>query len=136
MDIKYRIGRAYDATTWNCAHCVADYFEQREGVDVSPAEPGGEWDKAFLYWMRNYFTSRGPLKGDWMDHIGELVTCKPVGGRLHVGVVTPQGVYHAYRGLRTAGGDTVITAFELFNYRDVRFFSWKTHETLDHRRAS
>lgn len=124
MDIKYRIGRAYDPAKWNCAHCVADYFQQHAGVDVLPSEPGAEWDKQFLYWMRRYFKSRGPFIGDWSSHVGEMITCRTFSGQLHVGIATPQGIYHAYSGTRTSGGDTVITDYNMFMYKDVRFFEW------------
>lgn len=79
-----------------------------------------------MYWLRRYFKPTGHFDGDWHNHIGELVTCR-YGNKsgLHVGVVTAQGVYHAYRIPGMNSGDTVITAFNMMSrFKRIRFYSF------------
>lgn len=108
-----KIGKPYHPDTWNCATCVADYYDHEL--------PRDEWSKAMLYWIhRNFRRIDNPITGD-------LVLCYyTTHGGLHAGIHTGQGVYHAYRVPRTNGGTTVITAHSMFhrNFKKIRYYRW------------
>ena len=63
----------------------------------------------------------------WRNHVGDMVVCRYTDtSGLHIGKILSQGVYHAYRVPGTNSGDTVITAFNMFRFKDLRFYRRKS----------
>ncbi len=108
------IGKHYNRREYNCAHFVADWYDQL-GIEI-PRK--GVFELSFLVWMRKHF----------------IQVCLPVtnalvlmtkNGERHIGVYADYGVYHNYRS-GTKHGSVVHWDLGVIkrNYDEVTYWVW------------
>lgn len=108
------IGRHYSRSGYNCAHFVADWYENL-GIQI-PRE--GVFELSFLVWMRKHFNRVNTP----VDNCLVLMTIK---GERHIGVYADYGVYHNYQ-VGNKHGSVVHWDIGVIhrNYDEVTYWVW------------
>lgn len=109
------VGAHYDYYRYNCAHFVADWYNQKLGITI-PTD--NCFELSFARWLRKHFVQIDKPQDHCIVHMQDVKLS-------HVGVYSDYGVYHNWKPTNGKGSVVHSTLTRIRkSYAKVTYWKW------------
>ena len=117
------IGKKYCKTSYNCAHFVSQWYEERLNITIPVVN---EFDRSFVKWLRQHFD---PVESPENNCLVLMVNND---GSYHIGVYYEYGIYHNFKPVFGHGSVCKWTMGSAKGYYSkVSFHKWSESNTIN-----